>query len=309
MPQRAPHRYEAFGLNIASDFAVEELRIGEADTPPDLTIIDRDLGLPLPTPQQGVVFDYKDPGGVVMAWPGVAAFRFVDENTIWARKYDEAPDAYFAFPLLGPVMAWYLNMRRLFVLHASAVQIDGHTLAFLGDKLAGKSTTAAAFVRAGASLVTDDVLAIKVAAETRPICLPALPQLKLEQSAAQAIQIEGATALPLVMDAFPKRQHKLASMATEAVSMDCLVQLERGGQTPKYRPMDSAQGATVLNRFSYLPRFGNAPWTKEDHARHFSNCMTLSKQAHIGTLSIPDDLSALQDTVDMMIKTLREMTP
>ncbi len=310
MPERVTYHYDAFGLNIASDFKVEELRPGNAQAQPDLTIINRDLEYDLPSDEDGVVFDYTDPGGVVMAWPGVAAFRMVDENTIWARKYDEAPDAYFAFPLLGPVIAWYLNtMRGLFVLHASAVHIEGRTIAFLGDKLAGKSTTAAAFVRAGGSLITDDVLAIKLAKGETPICLPSLPQLKLEESAAKAIKVEGASPRPLVMEGFPKRQHSLNTMTTTSVPIDCLVRLERGGDRPDFIPLPHLEASGVLNRFSYLPRFADAPWSKEDHSRHFGHCVTLADSAHVGTLKIPADLETLGTTVDYALGVLREMAP
>lgn len=307
VPERALHRYEAFGLNIASEFAVDELRRGDAACPPDLTILDRDIGIDLPDPQGRVRFDYTDPGGVVMAWPGVAAFRFVDESTIWARLYDDAPDGIFSFPFLGPVMGWYLNMRRLFVLHASAVHIDGRTLAFLGDKLAGKSTTAAAFVRAGASLVTDDLLAIRLAPGSAPICLPAFPQLKLEDKAAQVIKVEGASPRPLIVDGFPKRQHALPAMMTRTVPINCLVRLERGGDRPLFTPASKDEAANLLNRYSYLPRFSDAPWSAQDHARHFSNCLTLAHQAVVGTLTIPASLSALDATVDMMREELSQL--
>lgn len=309
MPERVTHRYNAFGLNIASDFPLEELRLGDDSVPADLTIIDRDIGIDLPSEEDGVVMNYSDPDGAVMAWPGVAAFRFVDLNTIWARKYDEAPDKYFAFPLLGPVMAWYLNMRGLFVLHSSAVHFEGRTLAFLGDKLAGKSTTAAAFVRAGASLVTDDLLAIKLTKGEAPICLPAFPQLKLEDIAAETLQVAGTTPRPLVMEGFPKRQHTLDTMTTQAVPITCLVRLERGGDRPVFEPSAGAEAAGALNRFSYLPRFHDAPWSKEDHARHFANCVGLAQQSQVGTLRVPDDLGALDDAVALMHKTLREIAP
>ncbi|MEL7217818.1 MAG: hypothetical protein AAGK01_05235 [Pseudomonadota bacterium] len=308
MPERTIHRYEAFGLKIASEFPLEELRACSGDAPPDLTILDRDIGIDLPAKEQGIMFDYTNPDGAVFAWPGVAAFRFVDENTIWARLYNDAPDGIFAFPFLGPVMAWFLNMRGLFVLHSSAVHLEGRTLAFLGDKLAGKSTTAAAFVRSSASLVTDDLLAIRLSSNTAPICLPAFPQLKLEDVAAATIKVEGATARPLIVDGFPKRQHSLPSMMTKAVPMTCLVRLERGGDRPAFTRMDGPEAVEILNRYSYLPRFSGAPWTKQDHANHFSNCMTLAQQAIVGTLQIPADLDTLGETVEMMRTTLSEMT-
>lgn len=307
--ERKRHRYDAFGLTIESDFELRELRAGDESRAPDLRVIDRDIGRPLPQAGDHSGFDYTDPEGAVFAWPGVAAFRFVDENTIWAQLYEDAPDGIFSFPFLGPVMGWFLNMRRLFVLHASAVHLEGRTLAFLGDKLAGKSTTAAAFVRAGASLVTDDLLAIRLASDTAPICLPAFPQLKLEDVAAETIKVDGASPRPLIIDGFPKRQHSLPSMMEQSVPMTCLVQLERGGDRPVFTPMEGAEAVGVLNRFSYLPRFGGAPWTKEDHARHFAHCMTLAQQAVVGTLQIPANLDSLDDTVEMMRAILREKSP
>ena len=91
--------------------------------------------------------------------------------------------------------------------------------------------------------------------------------------------------------------------------MTCLVQLKRGGEHPAFTRLDGPEAAGVLNRFSYLPRFGGAPWTKADHARHFSNCLTLAQQATVGTLQIPANLDRLDETVQMMRATLREMSP
>jgi len=46
------------------------------------------------------------------------------------------------------------------VLHASAVQLDGHAVAIVGASGMGKSTLAAALCRNGCGLVADDVLRI-----------------------------------------------------------------------------------------------------------------------------------------------------
>ena len=51
--------------------------------------------------------------------------------------------------------------QGLELLHASAVQVDGRVLAFAGPSASGKSTLAARLVLAGASLVSDDVLALQ----------------------------------------------------------------------------------------------------------------------------------------------------
>ncbi len=64
--------------------------------------------------------------------------------------------------LLGPVLGFALRLRGVLALHASAVIIDGRAVALVGASGAGKSTTAAAFARAGMPVLADDVLAVRL---------------------------------------------------------------------------------------------------------------------------------------------------
>lgn len=63
--------------------------------------------------------------------------------------------------LLGPVIGIALRMRGITCLHASAVEIRGSAVAFLGEMGAGKSTTAAIFARNGHAVLTDDIMALE----------------------------------------------------------------------------------------------------------------------------------------------------
>lgn len=89
-------------------------------------------------------------------------------------------------------------------LHASGVVVDGQAAVFLGPKGQGKSTMAAAFLRRGADLLTDDLLPLR----TMPDGIhgvPGVPLLKLwDESVEHALQYSGAH-LPPVVPNFPKK--------------------------------------------------------------------------------------------------------
>ncbi len=80
--------------------------------------------------------------------------------------------------LLGPVLGLALRLRGITCLHASAVALGDHSVAFVGAEGAGKSTTAAAFAREGYSVVSDDVVALREN-ETDFLVMPAYPRLCL----------------------------------------------------------------------------------------------------------------------------------
>jgi hypothetical protein len=79
---------------------------------------------------------------------------------VWARWPAAVPAGEVEMCLLGPILGFLLHLRGTPCLHGSAVAVDGRAVAFLGHSGAGKSTTAAAFVRAGYPALTDDVLAL-----------------------------------------------------------------------------------------------------------------------------------------------------
>jgi hypothetical protein len=83
--------------------------------------------------------------------------------------------------MAGTVAAIVHGLRGSTLLHASAVCVDGRTLAMVGRSGQGKSTLAGLLCAAGAPLVTDDVLL--VTARARPTCIGGASELRLRPSA------------------------------------------------------------------------------------------------------------------------------
>jgi hypothetical protein len=63
--------------------------------------------------------------------------------------------------LFSNVIAFWLEQRGIRTLHGSAVSLAGHSVAFLAESTAGKSTLSAALLSAGACLLSDDLIAVK----------------------------------------------------------------------------------------------------------------------------------------------------
>ena len=210
-----------------------------------------------------------------------------------------------AFPILGPVMGWILHQRGKLVLHSSAVVIDDVSFAFLGDKMAGKSTTASAFLRNGAKLITDDLLVIDINDGAVPTVQPSFAQLKLNENSAEHVSPPDSHALPLVMEGFEKRQYRLETMVSKTVPLDACFILRRCSETPQIEWLSSSDALKFLIRFSYFVRFGSAPSQYQERALHFKNCVTLTQHTQFGILNIPASLNELDKTVEVLRNEMR----
>jgi energy-coupling factor transporter ATP-binding protein EcfA2 len=100
-------------------------------------------------------------------------------------------------------MVTQLRRQNQICLHASAVVIDGRMVAILGQKGAGKSTSAAAFARAGYPIAADDVVVV-AESDGRFIAEPAYPNLRLWPSSVEAL-FGHADALPQLTPSWEKR--------------------------------------------------------------------------------------------------------
>lgn len=99
----------------------------------------------------------------------------------WYRPAEVRED-YARTDILGRVLALAAQRTGLLMLHASAVQAETGAIGFVAPKFFGKSTLACALTDAGAQLLTDDALAVRV--HPNAACAPGVPALRLRSESA-----------------------------------------------------------------------------------------------------------------------------
>lgn len=101
-----------------------------------------------------------------------------DQSTVWMIHDPAEPESNLDSYLVGTVLGCVLRLRGVLCLHASAVNIDGQAVIFLGRKKSGKSTTAAAFAKLGYKVLSDDISALSVKND-RFYIQPGYPKVRL----------------------------------------------------------------------------------------------------------------------------------
>jgi hypothetical protein len=131
-------------------------------------------------------------GGEYLRWDKLAEFHVspagmrITARSLNGRRNDPAQ----AF-LLSQTLSFALLKRGIETLHATVVELAGEAVAFVGDGDCGhgKSTLAAAFLRSGARLLTDDLLVLELDRGIPPRVLahPGFPRIKLFPDSAAAL--------------------------------------------------------------------------------------------------------------------------
>ena len=223
--------YFVFGLTVRSSASIPGLIPSQSLTQrPDIEL---HLGHspsssdePSPTSSESVIYisAYTSPSGTpalrILREQKHGLFRLVyfdgmqfwmdrRGTQLWASWPSESSAEEAATYLLGPVLGLLLRFRGITCLHASAVAIGGSVIAFVGAEGAGKSTTAAAFARAGYAAVSDDVVAL-VEREGNFFVSPSYPHLCLWPDSVELLY--GTTdALPPFVPNWEKRRLPLAN--------------------------------------------------------------------------------------------------
>jgi hypothetical protein len=101
-------------------------------------------------------------GSIYLRWPDLAEFVVSpDGGHISCCAATGAPTEMWQTYLLGQVLSFALVKKGIEPLHATAVVVNGQAVGFLGKAGQGKSTLAAAFLAAGHTLLTDDLLVLQ----------------------------------------------------------------------------------------------------------------------------------------------------
>ena len=188
--------YTVAGRAIVCDHPIPALAALRSDRLPDFAI--RWCPVALPSEAEPVfdgsarvgtrecrVHCLAAPAADVLQVSGAGTFAIPSgRDSIEVDPEPGSEDAAVEEALLGPALALALARRAIFVLHASAVVLEGRgVIGFLGESGTGKSTLAGLLAAEGAALAADDLLAVTEG----PVALPHLPQLKLDPAAMAAI--------------------------------------------------------------------------------------------------------------------------
>ena len=101
----------------------------------------------------------------VMRFAAMADFYIWSDRVVCVQQQIVPPHLMNTF-LFANVLPFWLEIRGYLTLHASAVNLSGAAVAFIGHSQNGKSTLAGAFLQEGYPLLSDDVLPLGTKADS-----------------------------------------------------------------------------------------------------------------------------------------------
>jgi hypothetical protein len=233
--------YWVYGRVVESNLPLED-RLLRASGAPDLTFAFRRAQLSPVAQDEERLFDLpgRAPDGEspvsLHRWGDQLIVRFPPVSEFWigaGRITCHAPrvehDYLVKIQLLGTVLALWLELRGVRTLHASAVEVEGRAVAFMSPKGGGKTSLAAAFLRRGRPLLTEDLLALEPT-DRAVIAAPGYPLLRMWPEQAQHF-LDTWEDLEIVHPAYSKRWvtvgPDLGHFSAGSRSLACLYLLER----------------------------------------------------------------------------------
>ena len=303
--------YQVFGGALRSDIEFPELRTIESDEP-SWTLRSTPL---VPDMTSATLLGEAEviPGCQVRLFRHDEGFRFVFDDTgsfditdhgrdiAWS-KGPAAEDAWVRADVTGRVLAVAMHASGHLCLHGSAVATGGGAIAFLAPKFHGKSTLALALTRAGAKLLTDDVLPVNP--NTPVQAVPGVHQVKLWQDSAEHFGVDEDRPAPR-----PGSKHLLHDFSDNMLSNDRTplaaiyllspVIVEEGAAAPTISRtrMHSVPSALALVRHSIMGRMLSG--TEAQHV--IDRATAIAEAVPVYQLTVAAGMERIGDTVDQLL--------
>jgi hypothetical protein len=135
---------------------------------------------------------------------GTRFFLKQDGSRIWADWVAPMTFEDTLTYLVGTILAYALHLKKVPVLHGSAVTSHNTALVFVGPGGSGKSTLAASFAHIRTTVLTDDLVAIREEDRDHFFCEPGYHYLRLWEDSSEML-LGSPDVLPLISANWDKR--------------------------------------------------------------------------------------------------------
>lgn len=293
-------RQHLYGLTVAADHSLRQYRCGGDDVP-DVVVR---IGDPVPAtterPVGQVLLDFEKAHGAgylavrrpdgryLLRFDGSAEFQIsADLRLVTAHPVIGAADGIATVLTTGGMLAFQLYLRGLLVLHASAVDVGGASVAFTGHQGMGKSTMAAVLCAAGARLITDDVLRVDFnrAGPAEPVARLGATGVRLRKGADTLAAGFGAAGCRTEASADGRQVLQLSDDADDRLPLRALVVPfpDRAGGPLRVRRLDRKRALLVMLGLPRLPG-----WVDESVlSRQFDQLAALVSRVPVITATVP----------------------
>ena len=287
--------YDVCGIRMRSELAFEGLAPAQDPSGEDLTVRLGDVEAPDRWPASGIAA-WRSPEADVISWAGAAKLRLSSSEIV----VDSGNLPFARQCVIGPGLGTVLHRRGRLVLHGSAVDVGGRAVVLLGQKGAGKSTTAAALVARGHALLTDDLVVVDDAPDGQPCCFPGPLQVKLWPESAEALGL--SSEMRPFVEGLPKGVWFGVRTAAHSVPIAMICSLWWGATT-HLAPLDGTQAFGAVFEHAYAPRFLGAEAGRVLVAPTARFCSIVP----VHGLERRRDLGAVDDVVARLEKTLQAL--
>jgi len=254
--KKAKYLYTAFGINIASEICIPELK-SISKKSAHAKIEYGEIKRPsLPSGKYSSKIS-RENGEFSCYIKDVGGIKVCGGRKIIASPEDGAEKKGFRFLVSGIALGLLLHLRGLVTLHASAVAIQDRVVAFVGRTGTGKSTTAAALHSRGYPVVTDDLLVLDMDEDSVQV-YPGFPHLKLTPESIIKSVDEDPDCVPKIDPEGPK--HSFAAeenFVDEPLPLQCIYVLDyqEDESSPPFSQAITGKDACIeLVRNSYVAR-------------------------------------------------------
>ena len=279
-----------YGLTLASDFAFAN-RLASGAGPADLTFtcvrsaplsdaLERAEPVyaspPYPEGGESEILLYRLGACWVLRFTGISDFYLWPERILChpqdapkypgLRRNPEHHRMVVEVQLLGIVLACWLEWQGIPALHASAVVVDDHAVAFLSTGGGGKSSSAVTLMQAGHPLLADDIVPVERSGEAF-IGRPGYPQMRMWPEQAEHF-LGNYENLEIVYPGYSKRrvlveESGLGSFCDVSRPLACLYLPERRevadwGMRTVITPVPRREALISLLAHSFVPHIVEA---------------------------------------------------